>query len=148
MIDFQFINQKKISLKGSEAWIEKIITYESKKLGEITFVFCDDAYLLEKNIKFLSHNSLTDVITFDYCENNNINGDVFISIDRVKENANEFKETFLNIISFKNQTIIEEIEDIFFSFLTRFKYENLSSNNSNSFFVINLCCPVSRIVSS
>ena len=96
MIDFQFINQKKISLKGSEAWIEKIITYESKKLGEITFVFCDDAYLLEKNIKFLSHNSLTDVITFDYCENNNINGDVFISIDRVKENANEFKETFLN----------------------------------------------------
>ena len=96
MIDFQFINQKKISLKGSEAWIEKIITYESKKLGEITFIFCDDAYLLEKNIKFLSHNSLTDVITFDYCENNNINGDVFISIDRVKENANEFKETFLN----------------------------------------------------
>ena len=96
MIDFQFVNQKKISLIGSEAWIKKIITYESKKIGEITFIFCDDAYLLEKNIKFLSHNSLTDVITFDYCENNNINGDVFISIDRVKENANEFKETFLN----------------------------------------------------
>ena len=96
MIDFQFVNQQKISLKGSEAWIEKIITYESKKLGEITFIFCDDDYLLEKNIKFLSHNSLTDVITFDYCENNNINVDVFISIDRVKENANEFKETFLN----------------------------------------------------
>ena len=96
MIDFQFVNQKKISLIGSEAWIKKIITYESKKLGEITFIFCDDAYLLEKNIKFLSHNSLTDVITFDYCENNNINGDIFISIDRVKENANEFKETFLN----------------------------------------------------
>ena len=96
MIDFQFINQKKISLKGSEAWIEKIITYESKKLGEITFIFCNDDYLLEKNIKFLNHDSLTDVITFDYCENNNINGDVFISIDRVKENANEFKETFLN----------------------------------------------------
>ena len=96
MIDFQFVNQQKISLKGSEAWIEKIITYENKKLGEITFIFCDDDYLLEKNIKFLSHNSLTDVITFDYCENNNINGDVFISIDRVKENANEFKETFLN----------------------------------------------------
>ena len=96
MIDFQFVNQKKISLIGSEAWIKKIITYESKKIGEITFIFCDDAYLLEKNIKFLSHNSLTDVITFDYCENNNINGDIFISIDRVKENANEFKETFLN----------------------------------------------------
>lgn len=96
MIDFQFVNQQKISLIGSDAWIKKIITYESKKLGEITFIFCDDDYLLEKNIKFLSHNSLTDVITFDYCENNNINGDVFISIDRVKENANEFKETFLN----------------------------------------------------
>lgn len=96
MIDFQFVNQQKISLIGSDAWIKKIITYESKKLGEITFIFCDDDYLLEKNIKFLSHNSLTDVITFDYCENNNINGDIFISIDRVKENANEFKETFLN----------------------------------------------------
>ena len=94
MIDFQFVNQQKISLKGSEAWIEKIITYESKKLGEITFIFCDDDYLLEtSNFLIMIH---LQIITFDYCENNNINGDVFISIDRVKENANEFKETFLN----------------------------------------------------
>lgn len=96
MIDFQFLETKNITLSDSKYWLEKIITSENKKLGEIVFIFCNDAYLLEKNIKFLKHDTLTDVITFDYCEKDKINGDVFISIDRIKENAIFFDVTFLN----------------------------------------------------
>ena len=70
MIDFQFIDTKIIQLKNSNDWLQKVITTEKKQLGEIVFVFCKDAYLLEKNIQFLKHETLTDVITFDYCEGN------------------------------------------------------------------------------
>ena len=70
MIDFQFINTKIIQLKNSNDWLQKVITTEKKQLGEIVFVFCKDTYLLEKNIQFLKHETLTDVITFDYCEGN------------------------------------------------------------------------------
>jgi len=95
MIDFQYINCKTISNKGCSDWLNAIILSEGRKLGEIAFVFCTDEYLLEKNIQFLNHNALTDVITFDYCENNNINGDILISIDRVKENSEIFEVDFL-----------------------------------------------------
>jgi rRNA maturation RNase YbeY len=95
MIDFQYINCKIISIKGCSDWLNSIILTEGGKLGEIVFVFCTDEYLLEKNIQFLNHNSLTDVITFDYCENNTINGDILISIDRVKENSEIFEVDFL-----------------------------------------------------
>jgi len=96
MIDFHFIGLKSISVKKSTNWLEKIIISENKKLGEVVFVFCKDAYLLEKNIRFLNHNTLTDVITFDYSKGNQISGDIFISIDRVKENSKTFKVTFFN----------------------------------------------------
>ncbi len=95
MIDFQYINCKTISIKGCSDWLNSIILSEGRKLGEIAFVFCTDEYLLEKNIQFLNHNTLTDVITFDYCENNTINGDILISIDRVKENSEIFEVDFL-----------------------------------------------------
>ena len=96
MIDFQFIDTKIIQLKNSNDWLKKVITTEKKQLGEIVFVFCKDAYLLEKNIQFLKHETLTDVITFDYCEGNQISGDILISVDRVKENSEIFEVTFLN----------------------------------------------------
>ena len=95
MIDFQFINTEIIPLKNSVNWLKKVIVTENKKPGEIVFVFCNDTYLLEKNIQFLKHDTLTDVITFDYCEGNKISGDVLISIDRVQENAEIFETVFL-----------------------------------------------------
>ena len=96
MIDFQFIDTKIIQLKNSNDWLQKVITTEKKQLGEIVFVFCKDAYLLEKNIQFLKHETLTDVITFDYCEGNQISGDILISVERVQENSEIFEVTFLN----------------------------------------------------
>ena len=96
MINFQFINTDVIQLKNATDWIENIIYSEKKIPGEIVFVFCDDPYLLKKNIEFLKHNSLTDVITFDYSQKNKISGDILISIDRVEENAKIYNTTFLN----------------------------------------------------
>lgn len=96
MIDFQFVKTKKFSIKNRENWLNEVIHTEGKELGEIVFVFCNDSYLLQKNIQFLKHNTLTDVISFDYCKGNKISGDVLISIDRVKENAKIFDVSFLN----------------------------------------------------
>jgi rRNA maturation RNase YbeY len=96
MIDFQFIDIKIIQLKNSNDWLKKVITTENKKLGEIVFIFCKDSYLLKKNIQFLKHDTLTDVITFDYCEGKQISGDILISIDRIKENSRIFETEFLN----------------------------------------------------
>ena len=75
-------------------WIINSIIEESKRVGELSFIFCTDEYLLEKNIQFLNHNTYTDIITFDYCEGDIISGDIFVSIERVTENANEFGVNF------------------------------------------------------
>lgn len=96
MIDFQFIKTKKLSLKNSRDWLQKIILTEKKTPGEIVFVFCNDSYLLQKNMQFLKKETLTDVIAFDYCNDNRISGDILISVDRVRENAKSFNVTFLN----------------------------------------------------
>ena len=96
MIDFHFVNTKKIALEESKKWLKKVVKSENKKVQNLVFIFCDDNYLLEKNITFLKHKTLTDVITFDYCNGNQINGDVFISVERVKENCQKFNTTFLN----------------------------------------------------
>ena len=77
-------------------WIVNSITNENKILGDLSFIFCNDKHLLEKNIKFLGHNTYTDIITFDYCEGKIINGDIFISVERVIENANTFGVDFEN----------------------------------------------------
>ena len=58
-----------------------------KKLGDINIIFCSDNYVLDVNIKYLSHDYFTDIITFDYCEGNTLSGDLFISVDSVKENS-------------------------------------------------------------
>lgn len=77
-------------------WIKETIIYEGKKIGDISFIFCSDSYLLDVNNKYLNHDFFTDIITFDYVENNVINGDIFISIDRVTENAIKFSKTLEN----------------------------------------------------
>lgn len=75
-------------------WISKVIESENKKEGEINYIFCDDEYLLEINQQYLDHDTLTDIISFDYSVGNELHGDVFISIERVRENANDFKVSF------------------------------------------------------
>ena len=76
------------------SWIETIILSENKTLGEISYVFCDDAYLHNINMQYLNHDTLTDIISFDYTEGDVISGDIFVSIERVKDNAIDFKVSF------------------------------------------------------
>jgi rRNA maturation RNase YbeY len=68
-------------------WIEEIALGHGKTVGELAFVFCSDAYLLEMNKQYLDHDYFTDIITFDYTEGETISGDIFISVDRVEDNA-------------------------------------------------------------
>lgn len=68
-------------------WLKFVAESESKRLGDIAVIFCSDNYILDVNIKYLQHDYFTDIITFDYCEGNVLSGDLFISIDSVRENA-------------------------------------------------------------
>ena len=74
-------------------WVKSILDTEGKKAGEITYVFCNDEHMLGMNEKYLKHDSLTDIITFDYSEKGKLSGDIFISIERVTENAGSFNTT-------------------------------------------------------
>lgn len=76
------------------SWIETIIESENKILGEISYIFCDDDYLHNINMQYLNHDTLTDIISFDYTEGDIISGDIFISIERVKDNASDFDVSF------------------------------------------------------
>jgi probable rRNA maturation factor len=90
-------NEIEFKLEYSEKvsnWISDVIVNEDCEEGEINYIFCSDDSLLEKNIKFLNHNTLTDIISFDYTMGKLISGDIFISIDRVIENAKAFKVSF------------------------------------------------------
>lgn len=75
-------------------WIKAIAAEHGKKTGEIAYIFCNDDRILEVNKQYLQHDYYTDIITFDYSEGFMISGDIFISIDTVKSNANEFGVTF------------------------------------------------------
>ncbi|GIM54646.1 rRNA maturation RNase YbeY [Capnocytophaga cynodegmi] len=77
-----------------QAWIEKIIASEEKELGELNYIFCDDNYLHQINVQYLDHDTLTDIITFDYTEEQTISGDIFISVERVADNAKDFNVDF------------------------------------------------------
>ena len=76
------------------AWIETIIESEDFTEGEINFIFCDDSYLHKINVEYLDHDTFTDIISFDYTIGNLISGDIFISIERVKDNAKEYEVSF------------------------------------------------------
>lgn len=76
------------------AWIKKVIKQQGKKQGEILYLFCTDKYLLKINKRFLKHDTYTDIITFDYSEGNKMEGEIYISVERVKENAATYKQPF------------------------------------------------------
>ncbi len=80
--------------EGIKGWISSIISSEGYEEGDITFVFCDDPYLNKINVKFLSHDTLTDIISFDNSIGKQVQGEVYISIDRVTENAKDFDVSF------------------------------------------------------
>ncbi len=135
--NFKISNKKEI-----RALLKKICKKENKKISFINCVFCSDNRLLEINKKYLNHVSLTDVVTFDFTLNKkNLEGDIYISIDRVKENARKYKETFktellriiihglLHLIGFSDKTKEEK------NIMTLKENEYLSLYNKLTFHV-------------
>ena len=88
---FTLKNQKKLV-----KWIGDVISSEGFQVGEINYIFCDDSYLNKINQEFLNHDTYTDIISFDYTLGKEVGGDIFISIERVLENAEKFNEVFEN----------------------------------------------------
>ncbi|MDW7695348.1 rRNA maturation RNase YbeY [Flammeovirgaceae bacterium SG7u.132] len=114
-ITFELKNQEK-----AVSWINKVSEQHNHQIEELNYIFCSDDYLLKINIDYLSHDTLTDIITFDNSETEGkIIGDIFISIDRVTENAGTFQNTFetelarvmihgvLHLLGFKDKTKTE-----------------------------------------
>ncbi len=87
--DFNLDNEE-----ATAAWLGNVITSENKKEGEINYIFCDDEYLHKINVEYLDHDTLTDIISFDYSMGNELHGDIFVSIERVKDNATDFNVSF------------------------------------------------------
>ncbi len=75
-------------------WLKFVAGSELKSLGDVNIIFCSDNYILDVNMKYLQHDYFTDIITFDYCEGSKLSGDLFISIDTVRENADFYKTEF------------------------------------------------------
>lgn len=95
MITFNYETEFNIEDENQlENWIEKVVSEKGFELGEINYIFCDDAYLHRLNVEFLQHDTLTDIISFDSSLGKLINGDIFISIERVAENAREYSVPF------------------------------------------------------
>lgn len=89
--DIKFIFKNKLA---NNRWLKMVAGSEIKTLGNISIIFCSDNYILDVNLRYLHHDYFTDVITFDYCEGNRLSGDLFISVDSVRENAVEFGTEF------------------------------------------------------
>jgi probable rRNA maturation factor len=121
----RYFTETTFNLKGKRKlsnWIKSILLGEEKKLSEINFIFCNDEYLLEINKKHLNHDYYTDVISFDNSSNNIISGEIYISIDRIKQNATSNNVDFsnelhrimihgvLHFIGYKDKTQSEKIK--------------------------------------
>ncbi len=92
-----FSEDIKFDFKGKTAnnrWLRFVAGAEARCLGDVNIIFCSDTYLLDINMRYLQHDYFTDIITFDYCEGNVLSGDLFISIDSVRENALFYKTDF------------------------------------------------------
>ena len=88
-IDFVFRNKTL-----NNRWLKLVAESEIRRIGDISIIFCSDNYILDVNQKYLQHDYFTDIITFDYCEGDRLSGDLFISIDSVRENALEYRTDF------------------------------------------------------
>jgi len=91
---FEDVLEFNLSVDDINIWLTGVCVSENKFLGDVNIIFCSDEYLLQMNIEHLNHDYFTDVITFDYSEFDSISGDLFLSIDRVKENALDFNTIF------------------------------------------------------
>ena len=94
MIEFHGLERTGFESSDLASWIERIGEHFQYAIREIQYVFCDDEYLYEMNMQYLNHDTYTDIITFDYADGEVLHGDIFISVDRVKENALERKIDF------------------------------------------------------
>ena len=95
MIEFTFETDFQLkNVSQLQKWISEIIVSEGFETGEILYIFCDDEYLHKLNVEFLNHDTLTDIISFDYKVGKQVNGEIFISVERVAENAKDFKTKF------------------------------------------------------
>jgi len=96
MIEFYSETDFKVEdTKALSHWISEIILHENHELGDLTYVFCDDDYLHKLNLQFLNHDTLTDIISFDNSLGKQIHGEIYISVERVKENAGTYQVAFL-----------------------------------------------------
>lgn len=114
-----FSEDTDFELKGKREiaqWIKQVATEHQRKVGEINYIFCNDDYLLDLNQEHLQHDTYTDIITFDYSSDGIIEGDIYVSVERVAENAQQFQQGFdrelkrviihgiLHLVGFKDKT--------------------------------------------
>jgi probable rRNA maturation factor len=95
MINFNY--ESEFTLDNEEAiaaWLSAVIVSENKTEGEINYIFCDDEYLHKINVEYLNHDTLTDIISFDYTMGNEIGGDIFVSVERVLDNSKDYNTAF------------------------------------------------------
>ena len=89
--DIKFVFKQKLL---NNRWLKTVAGSEMRRIGDINIIFCSDNYILDVNIKYLGHDYFTDIITFDYCEKDVLSGDLFVSIDSVRENAGFYGTSF------------------------------------------------------
>lgn len=95
MINFNYETDFTLDSEQSFSdWLSAVIVSEKKKEGEINYIFCDDEYLHKINVEYLDHDTLTDIISFDYTVGSELNGDIFVSVERVEDNAKDFNVSF------------------------------------------------------
>ncbi|MGQ7945904.1 rRNA maturation RNase YbeY [Flavobacterium sp. WC2509] len=95
MINFNY--ESEFTLENEDAiaaWLGAVIVSENKTEGEINYIFCDDEYLHKINLEYLNHDTLTDIISFDYTMGNEISGDIFVSTERVLDNSKDYNTSF------------------------------------------------------
>lgn len=139
MIQFFYENLPESVNTDYKKWLEDLILSEEKKLGEINYIFCDDEYLLKINQDYLQHDYYTDIITFDYVKGKTISAEIFVSLQRISDNASTLSRDYeeelrrvlahgiLHLAGYKDKTEEEEkemrrMEDLYLN-----KYRNLKN---------------------
>lgn len=122
-IEFHTVNEFNLSEPNTvRDWLSMVVDEEQKKTDQLVYIFCDDKYLHKLNVQFLNHDTYTDVITFDESLGNQLSGEIYISVERVKENASSFGVSFeeelhrvmvhglLHLCGYKDKTEEETLE--------------------------------------